>query len=503
MLNITAKSGAVGKEHQDDRMLIDILGRSGDTDYSVEQKISNDIMCVFAIADGVGGHTKGNIAAEKLIKKIERMFFAQKIYAFSEINIGLIEHILREYVKELECMEEDLIGTTVSIVFVDSDFQVKIFNVGDSPIYHYDSLSGKLYDRFTKMALSTKENSVIEKIYDFFSITESKYVLTYAVGKNMEFKIYEEAFQMKTGDKLLLSSDGLTVSNIVLQEMLSKECTAEDLFDYALKNKPKDNVSVILIECKEEEFLNDSCFVYDAATSTGSSRMVNEDRFIINDICKSFDTTFHWINTSVNQKKKWNMAAVADGVTGSYKGRIAASICVDILQREYIRGRFDVCHDTEELKIVLINVLNQVKQTIAKEIVDKGDFGESATSLSIIFFDNKVVHVFNLGDSPIMLMRDGVLYELFEKQAVHDRLTEYISSETLGNIHYTKTSFEDKDQLILMTDGIDKVFSKSDIIEAIGINKHSTKMMVESGLRKNADDNLTIMVIKKVETRDE
>jgi serine/threonine protein phosphatase PrpC len=74
-------------------------------------------------------------------------------------------------------------------------------------------------------------------------------ILEKALGSNENLKIEHQDFQLKNGDVVLLCSDGLynEFSDEYLKKKLQEGISADTLVGEALIQKPKDNVSAVII----------------------------------------------------------------------------------------------------------------------------------------------------------------------------------------------------------------------------------------------------------------
>ena len=142
-------------------------------------------------------------------------------------------------------------GTTMVAVLVVED-TAYLLNIGDSRAYHIDR------DGITRL---TRDHSVVEDMVARGDITPEqarthprKNLITRALGAEERIRadLYER--QLKSGDHLLLCSDGL--SNIVTdQELLYEvihggeieEC-CQRLLDIALSRGAPDNVTAVLFQ---------------------------------------------------------------------------------------------------------------------------------------------------------------------------------------------------------------------------------------------------------------
>lgn len=207
---------------------------------------------VFAIADGMGGHSAGEIASEAVVRRLAELGGPRSV---SEQDIA---SALADAVEdiELDAGETELgAGTTVTGVAFGPDPEQpcwRVFNIGDSRVYQY--FRGAL----TQI---TVDHSVVQHLLDTGAITadEAEFhphanVITRAVGFNEEPFPDFTPLALIPGQRLLICSDGLTkeLTDIGIQHFLAAEETAEGaaraLVQHALDNAGRDNVTVIVID---------------------------------------------------------------------------------------------------------------------------------------------------------------------------------------------------------------------------------------------------------------
>ena len=240
-------------------MQIEIFGisdkgkiRSLNEDSYIIQGFKNSESKGFCVlADGMGGHNAGEVASLMAIKTISS---ALKETLKSDKNIpGVIVKAVKSANSEIykvadENEEQRGMGTT-AVVCVIADDQLYIGNVGDSRAYLL---------RGDEILRITVDHSVVEELISIGSITREeayshpkRHVITRALGTDtdIEADIYE--YTLKSGDTLILCSDGLTE---MLKESEIRELTdrKEDipnivmsLVDKANENGGIDNITVI------------------------------------------------------------------------------------------------------------------------------------------------------------------------------------------------------------------------------------------------------------------
>lgn len=206
---------------------------------------------VFSVADGMGGHSAGEVASAAVVKRLAEL--GGQLNATEDD----IDRVLSDAVDdiELDAGDTDLgAGTTVTGVCISTEDEPtwKVFNIGDSRVYQY-----------FKGALSqiTVDHSVVQHLIDTGAITEEEAevhphanVITRAVGFNEPPIPDYISLALIPGQRLLICSDGLTkeLTEIGIQHFLASQATAEDaartLVAQAVENMGRDNVTAIVID---------------------------------------------------------------------------------------------------------------------------------------------------------------------------------------------------------------------------------------------------------------
>ena len=206
---------------------------------------------VFAVADGMGGHSAGEIASAAVVRRLAEL--GGKL----SLEESDIDETLGDAVDDIELDAGDTelgAGTTVTGVCISAEAEPtwKVFNIGDSRVYQY-----------FKGALSqiTVDHSVVQHLIDTGAITEEEAevhphanVITRAVGFNEAPIPDYTSLALIPGQRLLLCSDGLTkeLTDIGIQHFLATQPTAEAaarmLVEQAVENAGRDNVTVVVID---------------------------------------------------------------------------------------------------------------------------------------------------------------------------------------------------------------------------------------------------------------
>jgi len=223
---------------------------------------------MFIVADGMGGHAKGEVASQMLVDSFLSGYHSLPVVLEVDNDDTIVPSIGAEnrlnhcvkvatdkifhYAKEKEI--EGTIGTTVVGLKYISDLRTwAVFHLGDSRAYMYrqGSLNQLTTDhsKYEEMKQKNLTEEEIEKT--------GKNMITKAVGNFNPFELEIQYINPKLKDIFLLCSDGVTdlCTNEELLRLIIQYKNNLDLLCMQIKNLVytrggKDNLSVIAIEIK-------------------------------------------------------------------------------------------------------------------------------------------------------------------------------------------------------------------------------------------------------------
>lgn len=217
---------------------------------TILKNINNEYLLV--VADGMGGHRKGEVASSIAVAHLGKRFtsaasIGTKIDAVNWLNDNLneINAEILEYGEENENSKG--LGTTVVAAIVTKEFLI-FANIGDSSGYVLKN---------NKLHLVTKPHTLVSLLVDAGNITEEeaknhpkKNVLMKALGaaEKCEPDIYDVD---NTSEAVFLCSDGLTsllneeqIEKVLLEEDLSLEEKIVKLIHKCNARGGNDNISI-------------------------------------------------------------------------------------------------------------------------------------------------------------------------------------------------------------------------------------------------------------------
>lgn len=210
----------------------------------------NDTHGLFAIADGMGGHSGGEVASALAVKTLERVFIelAQNpIRARLEQAAILANQVIFEQSRASPHLQG--MGTTLTACALDGD-HLQIVQVGDSRLYLFrDGNLFQITEDHSQVYELLKAGVINEASTDLFQ----KNVITRSVGYEKEVAVDVFTRVLERGDRYLLCSDGL--SGMVSAEDIARilgnfrpQEAVVNLVDLANANGGEDNVSVIVVD---------------------------------------------------------------------------------------------------------------------------------------------------------------------------------------------------------------------------------------------------------------
>ncbi len=220
---------------------------------SVNQDLAVETGTLFAVADGMGGHAGGEVAARLAVDTLTVAFGAKPSgtglsEAVNEANRVVFEHSLDN--AELRGMGTTL--TAAALVNEDGRDVIALVNVGDSRSY-----------RFHEGVLTqiTVDHSLAEEMVRSGEISESeaavhphRHILTRALGVADDVSVDLWRIQPTRGDRFVLCSDGLTneleAGQIaeVLATVPDPQEAADLLVRAARTHGGSDNITVVVVD---------------------------------------------------------------------------------------------------------------------------------------------------------------------------------------------------------------------------------------------------------------
>lgn len=209
---------------------------------------------IYVLADGMGGHSGGEVASAIAVKTVEEVFretFGSGKSPRERIELAYKEASLRIFDKAATSNPELAgMGTTLVMIYI-QDNRVYVGNVGDSRCYLFHA------EQFWQLS---EDHSVLNEQLRSGAMSEDqakvyvgKNIITRSVGYEREVDVDILEREVIPKETYLLCSDGLSgmVTDQKMREIL-RQNEASEVVDVCMKtalyNGGDDNISIILIE---------------------------------------------------------------------------------------------------------------------------------------------------------------------------------------------------------------------------------------------------------------
>lgn len=206
---------------------------------------------LWAIADGAGGHERGDYASARIVETLAAIHVARsgpRLVRDVKARLSQVNDELRA--KATVLGPDALIGSTAVVLLIEARQAIALW-VGDSRLYLM---------RAGQLRQLTRDQSYVQDLVDSGEITREEAVghplsniVTNLIGGSDELILEERHERLEPGDILLLCTDGLTgaVSDAQITELLRSHpapVSADRLIERALAQGTRDNVSVVVVE---------------------------------------------------------------------------------------------------------------------------------------------------------------------------------------------------------------------------------------------------------------
>jgi PPM family protein phosphatase len=214
---------------------------------------------VAAVADGMGGHSAGEVASAIAIEELAALRDRGPWDSETAATDDLKQAILRanRRIREMAASDRKLngMGTTLVALLEDGDM-VHVANIGDSRGYLL---------RQGELSQVTVDHSLVQELVDDGRLSPEdaerhpqRSVITRALGIDPEVEFDLFTYKLQVGDRLLLCSDGL--SDVVEPAQIRKVLlrvgdahrAARELVTVANEQGGPDNITVIVVDAVDE-----------------------------------------------------------------------------------------------------------------------------------------------------------------------------------------------------------------------------------------------------------
>ncbi len=201
--------------------------------------------------------------------------------------------------------------------------------------------------------------------------------------------------------------------------------------------------------------------------------------------------------------------AVMDGAGGHSNGALASQTVKEVIEASLNEMPHDITPN--EIASNLVSIVELANDTLI-QMKEKGT--TMATTLAMAYIQNDLTFIVWVGDSKVYLRRNNKLFCL---TVDHSQVSEFVIKRMIskGDVqsHPQKNiltraigarnaepdgicfAIQEDDELLLTSDGVDDVFSESDIESILSKTKESdkAKALVEEAVNVGPKDNITVI----------
>jgi serine/threonine protein phosphatase PrpC len=220
-------------------------------DHNEDAYALNDPAGLWAVADGMGGHSRGDFASNMLRDELMSAPPLRDARAQLQDMVSRVESANGRLRAEAEATGAAAIGSTLVSLLISGPHGLFAW-IGDSRAYLL---------RGGTLQQTTKDHSVVQALVDRGQLAAEEaenhphaHVLTRAVGAAEKAEFEYAQTELFRGDRVLLCSDGLTRTltdaqiRDIMQGAPSAAAAAEALVAAALAKVAQDNVTAVVIE---------------------------------------------------------------------------------------------------------------------------------------------------------------------------------------------------------------------------------------------------------------
>jgi protein phosphatase len=208
---------------------------------------------VWAVADGMGGHTLGEFASGLAVQGLKDLPTAEDLEQRVGAAIGRMREVNRRLRAEAQWRDVPLIGTTIAAL-VAAGRHCSCLWAGDSRIYLF---------RAGCLVQLTRDHNHLEAACsrpisrsDDTLARPRKNWITRALGAEDTLDIDRTTVELQDGDIFLLCSDGLSneVSDLSIEQaLLPGVCgmACDALVEMALGSEARDNITAVVVRAED------------------------------------------------------------------------------------------------------------------------------------------------------------------------------------------------------------------------------------------------------------
>lgn len=209
-------------------------------------------MGLWMVADGMGGHSAGEVASQMITENLKKIHEGISLERYiDDVEDRLLKVNEQLLQKSRETTKRNTIGSTVVVFIAYQNYCVYIW-AGDSRLYRLrDGNLRQLTTDHSQVELYVEQGLISR---EEAAVHPHGNMITRAVGATDDLFLDMDIQTMRSGDRYLLCSDGLTkhLVDFEIEDILREEENTEDtcnvLIDLTLERGAGDNVTAIVVD---------------------------------------------------------------------------------------------------------------------------------------------------------------------------------------------------------------------------------------------------------------
>jgi serine/threonine protein phosphatase PrpC len=263
---------------------VTVLRSGSATDVGRVRRVNQDLPLeasnLFAVADGMGGHVGGEVAAQVAVDALLQVFSREPTKAGLEVAFSKANQAVWQ--ESQDRAELRGMGTTLTAAALVGDDEgrdtLALANVGDSRAYLFSD--NHLVQVTADHSLAEERMRHGEMSEEEAAVHPQRHILTRALGISTDVETDMWELQLRSGDRIILCSDGLSneLSTEQMAEVLAAEpdpeAAAHRLVDLANEHGGNDNITVVVVDVLVGEETSDASVITPIGARAGAPLVV-------------------------------------------------------------------------------------------------------------------------------------------------------------------------------------------------------------------------------------
>lgn len=191
----------------------------------------------------------------------------------------------------------------------------------------------------------------------------------------------------------------------------------------------------------------------------------------------------------VSTEKEFPLFIIADGMGGHNAGEIASSMAVKIIIDKFSKNK-DKLKNERGIKLLIKEAIQEANDNIYLKSLNKPELNGMGTTITLAYLHNNKIYIGHVGDSRAYVIKNNKISQITEDHSLVNELvkngsitpaeainhpqrnmiTRAVGTSYKINLDLYILSYEQKDKLILCSDGLTNMVDDNTILEVINCN---------------------------------